>query len=217
MNNKAIAQSAVFILLFAGIIWLAADMFLETSPQVANTATEGEVITKQITSPEKVSFEKMREATRAIKSSEVTIIASELNQKFFTLRKEQLNAEIARVIAAKRKAGGISNMAGPAVSVPISHPTNAIDSSNTNLDKNSHSNSAFADATLTYFDYDRQKAFIRLDSEVIPVFEGQVIDGITIAAFKENGLLISMGSSHRLLAVPKTYATPSAVMGQLTK
>ncbi len=199
MNNKTIAQSAVFIVIFAVVIWLAADMFLEGSPETANTATETKVITQHRPPPEKVSSETMHEATSAIQSPEVKMISSVFNEKFLTLRQEQLNLQIAQVIASKRKVVGSSRKANRTALPSSDYVANVAAAKG-----NSSASSAFADATLTYFDYDRQKALIRYDQRVIPVFKDQAIGDMTVVALKENGVLISKGNTHRLLIAPKT-------------
>jgi hypothetical protein len=195
MNNKTIAQSAVFIVIFAVVIWLAADMFLQGSPETANTASETKVITKHMPAPEKVSSATMQEATSAIQSPEVKMISSEFNKKFYTLREEKLNAEIARVIAQKLKAS--------------SHSPNSPNSANLTDLIDNNASSAFINASLTYFDYDQKKAFVRVHDREFAVFIGTVIEDMTVAAFKKNGLLISRNNTHRLLAVPKTFSTPT--------
>jgi hypothetical protein len=195
MNNKTIAQSAVFIVIFAVVIWLAADMFLQGSPETANTARETKVITKHIPAPEKVSPTTMQEATSAIQSPEVKMISSEFNKKFYTLREEKLNAEIARVIAQKLKA--------------YSHSPNSPNSANLTDLIDNNASSAFINASLTYFDYDQKKAFVRVHDREFTVFIGMFIEDMTVTAFKKNGLLISRNNAHRLLAVPKTYSTPT--------
>ena len=208
MNNKTIAQSAVFIVIFAVVIWLAADMFLQGSPETANTASETKVITKHIPAPEKVSPATMQEATSAIQSAEVKMISSEFNRKFFTLREEKLNAEIARVIAQKLKASS-QGYKQQSAQQTYSHSPNSPNSANlTDLIDNDAS-SAFINASLTYFDYDQKKAFVRVHDREFAVFIGMVIEDMTVTAFKKNGLLISKNNTHRLLTVPKTFSTPT--------
>ena len=55
----------------------------------------------------------------------------------------------------------------------------------------------------------KKKAFVRVHDREFAVFIGTVIEDMTVAAFKKNGLLISRNNAHRLLAVPKTYSTPT--------
>ena len=209
MNNKTIAQSALLMVIFAVVIWLAADMFLQDSPKTANTASETKVITKHIPAPEKVSSATMQEATRAMQSPEVKLITSEFNEKFYTLREEKLNAAIAQVIAQKLKASSHDYKQHSARQA-YSHSPNSPNSANlTDLIDNDAS-SAFINASLTYFDYDQKKAFVRVHDREFAVFIGMVIEDMTVTAFKKNGLLISRNKSQRLLAVPKTYSTPNS-------
>ncbi|MGB2217571.1 MAG: hypothetical protein ACPH45_04975 [Porticoccaceae bacterium] len=206
MNNKTIAQSALLMVIFAVVIWLAADMFLQDSPKTANTASETKVITKHIPAPEKVSSATMQEATRAMQSPEVKLITSEFNEKFYTLREEKLNAAIAQVIAQKLKASSHDYKQHSARQA-YSHSPNSVNLTDL-ID--SDASSAFVNASLTYFDYGQQKAVVRVHNREFSVFIGMVIDDMTIAAFKKNGLLISRNKSQRLLAVPKTYSTPNS-------
>ena len=94
MNRKTIAQAATLLMLFAGIIWLAADLFMPAGFGASSTTGEKEVVTEYIPAPEKVSFADMHKATTVATDPEVKLINSELNEKFYTLRKEKLNAEI---------------------------------------------------------------------------------------------------------------------------
>lgn len=206
MNNKTIAQSALLMVIFAVVIWLAADMFLQDSPKTANTASETKVITKHIPAPEKVSSATMQEATRAMQSPEVKLITSEFNEKFYTLREEKLNAAIAQVIAQKLKASSHDYKQHSARQA-YSHSPNSVNLTDL-ID--SDDSSAFVNASLTYFDYGQQKAVVRVHNREFSVFIGMVIEDMTIAAFKKNGLLISRNKSQRLLAVPKTYSTPNS-------
>lgn len=211
MNNKTIAQSAVFIVIFAVVIWLAADMFLQGSPETANTASETKVITKHIPAPEKVSPATMQEATSAIQSAEVKMISSEFNRKFFTLREEKLNAEIARVIAQKLKASS-QGYKQQSAQQAYSHSPNSPNSANLTDLIDNEASSPFINASLTYFDYDQKKAFVRVHDREFAVFIGMVIEDMTVTAFKKNGLLISKNNTHRLLTVPKTFSTPTHSM-----
>ena len=206
MNNKTIAQSALLMVIFAVVIWLAADMFLQDSPKTANTASETKVITKHIPAPEKVSSATMQEANRAMQSPEVKLITSEFNEKFYTLREEKLNAAIAQVIAQKLKASSHDYKQHSARQA-YSHSPNSVNLTDL-ID--SDDSSAFVNASLTYFDYGQQKAVVRVHNREFSVFIGMVIEDMTIAAFKKNGLLISRNKSQRLLAVPKTYSTPNS-------
>jgi len=206
MNNKTVAQSALLMVIFAVVIWLAADMFLQDSPKTANTASETKVITKHIPAPEKVSSATMQEATRAMQSPEVKLITSEFNEKFYTLREEKLNAAIAQVIAQKLKASSHDYKQHSARQA-YSHSPNSVNLTDL-ID--SDDSSAFVNASLTYFDYGQQKAVVRVHNREFSVFIGMVIEDMTITAFKKNGLLISRNKSQRLLAVPKTYSTPNS-------
>ena len=194
------------MVIFAVVIWLAADMFLQDSPKTANTASETKVITKHIPAPEKVSSATMQEANRAMQSPEVRLITSKFNEKFYTLREEKLNAAIAQVIAQKLKASSHDYKQHSARQA-YSHAPNSVNLTDL-ID--SDASSAFVNASLTYFDYGQQKAVVRVHNREFSVFIGMVIEDMTITAFKKNGLLISRNKSQRLLAVPKTYSTPNS-------
>lgn len=209
MNRKTIAQTATLLMLFAGIIWLAADLFMPAGFGASSTTGEKEVVTEHIPAPEKVSFAEMHKATTVATEPEVKLINSELNEKFYTLRKEKLNAEIAQFVAQKLKA---NNHGGnrQATRATGGNPSLSPNSANLTSVTGSYSSSAFADASLTYFDYGQKKAFVRVHDKEFSAFSGMVIDDMTVSAFKENGLLISKNKAHRLLTVPKTYSTPES-------
>lgn len=210
MNRKTIAQAATLLMLFAGIIWLAADLFMPAGFGASSTTGEKEVVTEYIPAPEKVSFADMHKATTVAMDPEVKLINSELNEKFYTLRKEKLNAEIAQFVARKLKA---NNHGGnrQATRVAGGNPSLSPNSANLTSVTGNYSSSAFTNASLTYFDYGQKKAFMRVHDKEFSAFSGMVIDDMTVSAFKENGLLISRNNTHRLLTVPKTYSIPNSL------
>lgn len=210
MNRKTIAQAATLLMLFAGIIWLAADLFMPAGFGASSTTGEKEVVTEYIPAPEKVSFADMHKATTVATDPEVKLINSELNEKFYTLRKEKLNAEIAQFVAKKLKA---NNHGGnrQATRATGGNPSLSPNSANLTSVTGNYSSSAFTNASLTYFDYGQKKAFIRVHDAEFSAFTGMVIDDMTVSAFKENGLLISRNNTHRLLTAPKTYSIPNSL------
>ena len=210
MNRKIIAQTATLLMLFAGIIWLAADLFMPAGFGASNTASEKQVVTEYIPSPEKVLFDEMHKATTVAANPEVKLIHSELNEKFYTLRKEKLNAEIAQFVAQKLKANNHGGN-GQATRATGGNPSLSPNSANLTSVTGNYSSSAFTTASLTYFDYDLKKAFVRVYEKEFSVFTGMVIDDMTVSAFQEDGLLISKNNTLRLLTVPKTYSTPNSL------
>ena len=210
MNRKTIAKTGTLVLLFTGIIWLAANLFMPAGFGVPSTASEKEIVTEYTPPPEKVSFAEMHKATTVATEPEVKLINSELNEKLYTLRKEKLNAEIAQFVAKKLKA---NNHGGnrQATRTTGGNPSLSPNSANLNSVTGNYSSSAFTNASLTYFDYGQKKAFIRVHDAEFSAFTGMVIDDMTVSAFKENGLLISRNNTHRLLTAPKTYSIPNSL------